>query len=99
MVNALQHYVPRQVSDDLSPSLSLVDAGMRGAGIGDLAVYIGELPRGTRCSPPHAPRWDGRRRHVMVAALDQMCAALRSLATEDSHHTDEGLASSAPLRE
>jgi hypothetical protein len=38
------------------------------------------------------------RRHVMVAALDQMCALLQWLATAGSDHADEVLASLAQSR-
>lgn len=43
MVNILQPFVPRQVPNVPKPSLSQVDAEMRGAGIANLAAALDEL--------------------------------------------------------
>jgi hypothetical protein len=78
MVNTLQHSVSPQVSNLRRPSLSLADAVLRGAGIGNLAAALGELSQG---------RAAALRPHRSVVNADGIATAL------NTDHTDEVLAS------
>jgi len=51
MVNVLQPFVPRQVPDLPKPSLSLISAETRGAGIANLAAALDELSEVHTASP------------------------------------------------